>query len=213
MERQEENKTRLVMENIKANIFSTVFLIILGALLVLTYYLLKDYLIVLCFSFISAIAIKPLKDYVLYEIILVKKNKLKKNILEENYLVKLFTGIYHLVTDFKNNYINVWLLIVDIWNSIKSFRTDIYSLLKITLVYILSFKVGLTLSLIVIGALLLLDLLIRLIIYTCRRIFKRNKEEIEISDAESDKKDEFNTPLSTGVIKKAIKIQTKEKSN
>lgn len=50
------------MENIKANIFSTVFLIVLGTLLLLAYYLMKDYFTVLCFALISAISIKPFKE-------------------------------------------------------------------------------------------------------------------------------------------------------
>lgn len=167
------------MESIKANIFSTVFLIILGALLLLTYYLLKDYLTVLCFSFISAIAIKPTKDYILYHIVLGRKDRLKKNILEENYLVKLFTGIYRLITDFKNNYIYVWELIVNIWNSVKHFRTDIYSLLLLTLFYIMIFKIGITLSLVAVASFLLLDLIGRLIYYTYCKFFKRKSSEGE----------------------------------
>ncbi|KAL4477163.1 hypothetical protein ABPG72_008897 [Tetrahymena utriculariae] len=177
MERIVESKPRLVIENIKANIFSTVFLIILGALLLLTYYLLKDYLTVLCFSFISAIAIKPTKNYILNWIISGRKNKSKNNILQENYLVQLFTGLYLLVTDFKNKYMGVWELIVDVLNSVKNFRTDIFSLLRLTLTYILVAKVGIALSFVSIGSLLLFDLLIRLFIYTYRHIFKAYIQE------------------------------------
>jgi len=89
-----EKKAKLVMESIKANIFSTVFLIILGALLFLAYLLLKDYVTSLCFAFISAVAIKPLKEYVFRELVLDNATGEHNNLIEHSTLVRIFSFTY-----------------------------------------------------------------------------------------------------------------------
>lgn len=95
----------------------------------------------------------------------------RKNLLEESLLVRIFKKIYFLVTDFRGNIGSVFKLLLSMWDSIKDFRTDIYCLMRVSIIYIACFKVGVSLTLIFIGSYLLIELLFLSLIYSYRRIF------------------------------------------